>query len=124
MKRIFCLMVVLTFIASLGFAQKAATGIKVVTFKGDIIDNMCAGSQKREGLAAFVKMHTKGCALMPACKASGYLLYSNGKLIKFDKESNAKIAEFLKKPDSKLAVVAEIKEGREGITLVSIKNQE
>ncbi len=93
-----------------------------LTLTGDIIDNMCAGGQKAENLAAFVKTHTKECALK--CSDSGYAIFSNGALLKFDAASNAKVAEFLKKPDSKLQVVAVVKkEPLNELSLVSIENQ-
>jgi len=95
-----------------------------ITIKGDIIDNMCAGSQNPEDLAAFVKTHTKQCTLKPQCAASGYSIFSDGKLSKFDKESNAKIEEFLKKADSKLQVVVVAKKVGDELNLVSIENQQ
>jgi hypothetical protein len=99
-----------------------ATGI-ITTLKGDIIDNMCAGAQKPEQLSEFVKTHTKQCALQPQCEASGYSIFSEGKLMKFDKASNPKIAEFLKKPESKLQVMVMTKKAGEELSLVSIANQ-
>lgn len=137
MRKVMALVLGLCFVATLAFAQtptsnavSAPTSAPVsmventqLTMKGEIIDNMCAGSQKPENLAAFVKTHTKECALMPNCAASGYSIFSEGKLAKFDKDSNAKIEDFLKKADSKLAVeVVAIKVGDE-LSLVSIKNQ-
>jgi len=93
-----------------------------LTLTGDIIDNMCAGAQKPEELAAFIKTHTKECAIK--CADSGYAIFSNGALLKFDAASNAKIAEFLKNPDSKLQVVAVVKkEPLNELSLVSIENQ-
>ena len=121
MKKILCFALLACFVASMAFAGETPAKIeKAVTLKGDIIDNMCAGAQKSQ-LATFVKTHTKECALQ--CATSGYSIFSNGKLSKFDKVSNPKIKEFLKKPDSKLqvAIVAE-PEGNE-LDLVSIENQ-
>ena len=95
-----------------------------LTLTGDIIDNMCAGGQKAENLAAFIKTHTKECALMDQCAASGYSIYTNGALMKFDMASSMKVAEFLKKPESKLQVVAVVKkEPLNELSLVSIENQ-
>jgi len=134
MKRLFVFAVGFLFIASLAFAQgKAASEVKapgeekpvseVLTLKGDIIDNMCAGTQTPESLAEFVKTHTKMCALAPSCVESGYSLFADGKLMKFDKDSNAKIVEFLKQENSKLQVVVEAKKVNEELSLVSIKSQ-
>jgi len=76
--------------------------------KGTIIDNNCANANKKN-LAVFIKTHTKECALMPACMATGYALYSGSMLYKFDKASTSKIADFLKLPGSKLDVVVMVK---------------
>jgi hypothetical protein len=97
---------------------------ETMTLKGEIIDNLCAGKQKPEDLAAFLKKHTKKCALKPACVASGYSLYSDGKLSKFDRDSNVKVEEFLGNPKSKLQVIVEAKQIGDELSLVSIKNQE
>ncbi|MFA6358655.1 MAG: hypothetical protein WCY09_08390, partial [Candidatus Omnitrophota bacterium] len=64
-----------------------AAPIEAIVLKGDIIDNMCAGANK-DTLAEFVKTHTKDCALK--CATSGYSIFADNKLSKFDNESNAK----------------------------------
>lgn len=133
MKKVVLLVLGLCFVTTLAFAQSAsavsapttmgAVDNAQITLKGEIIDNMCASSQKPENLANFIKTHTKECALMPNCAASGYSIFSNTELIKFDKASNAKIEEFLKKADSKLAVEVVAKKVGGELSLVSIKNQ-
>ncbi|MEW5901098.1 MAG: hypothetical protein AB1715_06515 [Acidobacteriota bacterium] len=95
---------------------------EAVILKGDIIDNMCAGANK-DNLAEFVKTHTKACTLMPDCVASGYSLYADGTLYKFEKASNVKVEEFLRKPESKLQVVVKAKKIGQELSLVSIENQ-
>jgi hypothetical protein len=117
-KKTISLLLALVFVASMAFAQEAA----VLTVKGTIIDNQCAGTKDAQQLGEFVKTHTKECAL--ACASSGYSLLNNGLLIKFDKESNAKVEEFLKNADSKLDVLVVAKKSGEELTLVSIENQE
>lgn len=57
------------------------------TLKGTIIDNKCATANK-DNLAEFIKTHTKECALTPDCVASGYSIYTDGNLLKFDSDSN------------------------------------
>ncbi len=94
----------------------------VVTFRGDIMDNMCANASK-DNLAEFVKTHTKECVLMTHCVASGFSIYADGKLLKFDEASNKKIEEFLNRSASKLQVVIIAKKSGEEYSLVSIKNQ-
>lgn len=120
MKKVFFLGMALCLLAGLSFAQQ---GNAPITIKGVIIDNQCAGSQTPEQLAKFVLTHTKECALMPACVASGYSIFSNGKLRKFDKESNGKVESFLKKPESKLQVEIVAKENAGLLSVVSIANQ-
>jgi phosphoribosylamine-glycine ligase len=117
MKNTNFLLLALVFVASMAFAQ----GAEVLTIKGTIIDNQCAGTKDAQQLGEFIKTHTKECAL--ACAPSGYAIVNNGFLIKFDKESNAKVEEFLKKTDSKLDVIIEAKQAGEELSLVSIKNQ-
>jgi len=112
-------------IALLSFSfqvQAAVNDADTMTLKGDIIDNMCANGNK-DNLAEFVKSHTKDCALMPNCVASGYSLFVDGKLHKFDEASNKKIEEFLKKSDSKLQVAVTFTKADDVISLVSIENQ-
>jgi hypothetical protein len=142
MKKLVFLTIALCFIASFAYAQAPktpaaasattavpaiepvtvpATEPAIVTLNGTIIDNMCAGTQKPEELAAFVKTHTKECALK--CAPSGYAIFANGKLSKFDKDSNVKVEEFLKKADSKTDVVVVAKEVNGELSLVSIGNQ-
>lgn len=100
----------------------AATG-ETIEITGTVIDNMCAGEQTPEQLSEFIMMHDKSCALMPHCAASGYAIYADGKLTKFDADSNAKVEEFLNKDDSKLDVVVTAKKVGDELNLVSIENQ-
>lgn len=130
MKKILFMLIALCCVSSLAFAEDLAEPVasmdiatsEVLTLQGDIIDNMCAGMNK-DTLAEFVKVHTKECALKPACMATGYAIFANGKLSKFDKDSNAKVAEFLNKADSKLQVTVTAKQVGDELSLVSIENQ-
>ncbi len=141
MKKVFFVLLALCFVSSLAFAQDATQPVAVTTttettavvttttttpeaivLKGIIVDNMCAGANK-DTLAEFVKTHTKDCALMPDCVASGYSILADDKLYKFDKDSSAKIAEFLKNADSKLQVSVTAKQVGDELSLVSIENQ-
>ena len=121
MKRVLYGAIMFSFISSMAFAQ--TTAVETVELKGVIIDNMCA-SAKPEGLADFVKTHTKQCVLMADRQASGYSIFVDEKLTRFDKESTAKIVEFLSKEDSKLTVVVMANKAADELILVSIKNQE
>ncbi len=125
MKKLVLAVVALCLLTTFAFAGEAVTatiGNAVMPIKGTIIDNTCAGANK-DSLAEFIKTHPKSCALMPACAASGYSIYADGKLMQFDKESSAKIEEFLKKDDSKLDVVVETEKAGDELKLLSIKNQ-
>ena len=99
---------------------KSAADLSVI--KGTIIDNKCADANK-DTLDSFIQTHPKSCTLLPGCAASGYSIYVDEKLLKFDKASNAKIEKFLKKKTSKLAVEVSVKKVGEELNLVSIKNQ-
>lgn len=127
MKKLFLFAIALCCLASFAFAQEAVTSSSVpattVTITGTIIDNHCASAQKPEELGSFIKTHTKQCTLMPDCVASGYSIYADGKLAKFDKASSAKIEEFLTKADSKLDVTVTAKKAGDELSLVSIENQ-
>lgn len=123
MKKVFLLGLALSFIASAAFAQTQAAP-ETITLKGDIIDNVCAGAQKAENLAEFVKTHAKQCAISPACETAGYSIFADGMLTKFDKESNLKVAEFLKKEESKLQVEVVAKKVGDELSIVSIGNQQ
>jgi hypothetical protein len=102
-----------------GFAGLAAD---VLTLKGVIIDNHCAESNK-DHLADFIKTHTKECALMPHCAATGYSIFAEGKLYRFEPASSKKVEEFLKKGESKLEVVVKAEKTGEELNLISIENQ-
>ena len=141
MKKVLFVLMALCFVSSLAFAQEATkpvavttaantsiataantAAVEVMVLKGDVIDNNCADANKGT-LAEFVKTHTKECALKPVCMNSGYSIFANGKLYKFDKDSSAKVAEFLKKADSKLQVTVTAKQVGDELNLVSIENQ-
>jgi hypothetical protein len=143
MKKLALLVIMLAAVSSLAFAAEESANLtmgsttiipvtkeltpakttvpEAMILKGEIIDNMCAGTQKPEQLAEFVKTHPKTCAL--SCVASGYSIFADGKLQKFDMESNAKIEEFLKKESSKLQVEVVVKKIDDALSLVSIDNQ-
>ena len=93
------------------------------SFKGIVIDNSCVSAQKPEDLHTFIKVHPKSCVLKPDSIASGYSIYADGRLQKFDKISNQKIDVFLKKDDSRLEVEVLVKLTDDGLRLITIQNQ-
>jgi len=108
--------------SALAAESKSMSKAMAMTMSGTIIDTKCATANKAT-LGEFVKTHPEDCAL--ACKDSGYNLYSEGKLYKFDKASSGKVYKFLEKADSKLNVMVEVVHGKGGVLkLVSIKNAE
>ena len=124
MKKMLYAIVLISAITSLAYADAANKPQgTTMTLKGSIIDNICASSKKPEELANFVTTHTKECATAPNCMASGYSIFSDGKLYKFDKESNLKIESFLKIPENKLQVTANVIKSGDALKLISIENQ-
>jgi len=102
----------------------AAEKAMAMSMQGYIIDTKCATANK-DKLAEFAPTHPKECAMLPDCHKSGYNIYSEGKLYKFDKKSSDKVYKFLEKADSKLHVKAEvIHEKGDMVKLVSIENAE
>jgi hypothetical protein len=123
MRRIVLLTVVFLAAAAFGLAvdtARAGMSGKSMVMEGYVIDTKCATANEAT-LDTFAPTHPKSCAL--ACAATGYNLYSGGKLWKFDKASSDKVHEFLKKSDSKTHVSVEMEhlKGNE-IKLISIKN--
>lgn len=122
MKRLLILAAAL--LVSMAFGTAAVAAEKkamTMTMEGYIIDTKCATDNK-DKLAEYVKTHTKECAMLPPCQKSGYNLYSEGKLYKFDKDSSGKVYDFLKKADSDLKVKVEVQHEKDEIKLVSITN--
>jgi len=109
-------------ILTLALVSLVALAADVMTLTGTVIDNKCAEANKAD-LANFVITHTKECALMPACAASGYAIFADGKLMVFNKNSNKKVEEFLKKDTSKTQVVVKAKMAGQELNLISIENQ-
>lgn len=75
---------------SLGFAVILLGAVPsfAETVEGILIDNMCSGMVQKKGFDA-AKEHTKDCALMDDCKASGFaVVTSDGKVLKLDAKGN------------------------------------
>jgi len=113
---------VITAVLLAGLVGLFSLAADALSFNGDIVDNMCAAANK-DNLAEFLKTHTKECTLMSHCVASGYSIFANGQLYKFDQASNKKIEEFLRQPDSKLQVVVKAEKVGNELKMVSIQNQ-
>jgi hypothetical protein len=90
-------------------AKKAAATTKT-ELTGYLTDVQCGESLENLKMA---QDHTKECALMPGCMKSGYGLYTDGKLVKFDKAGSDKALSLLKgtkkEKDLKVKVTGEKK---------------
>lgn len=89
---------------------------------GTIIDNKSAEKYVKE-LDVFIQRYPKAQAVLPVSVESGYSIYSEGELYRFNKESNEKIVEFLVERNNVLKVAIEAKEVDDELVLVSIKNE-
>ncbi|MDD5155072.1 MAG: hypothetical protein PHF11_01105 [Candidatus Omnitrophica bacterium] len=117
-KKLFLSGIALWLAASFAFAQVE------MTITGTIIDNQCTPIRTPEKLKDFLKTYTKEKALMSTCAASGYSIYtSDGRIFRFDKDSNFKILVFLEKKDSKLDVTVSVDMVGNELSLVSIANK-
>ncbi len=73
----------------------STTPLAAETVEGVLMDKMCSGMVAEKGFAA-AKMHTKECALMPNCSASGYgVVTEDGKFVKFNKKGDKPALEAL-----------------------------
>jgi hypothetical protein len=124
MKNLILMLMTFTLLSTGVYAVESQKGIKTgkMTISGTLIDNRCANAHT-SSLEQFIKSHTKECALMPDCAASGYSLYHYGALVRFDKESSKKIEQFLQKKGSTLDVTVVVKKAGEEYNLISIKNK-
>lgn len=73
---------------------------KEVKLSGYVIDNACSTRATGDTALDKVKAHSTKCAQMPNCAKSGYAIYADGKLYKFDEDGNKKVAELLKNTKS------------------------
>lgn len=87
------------------FIAVATTGLPAGAVEGQtkidgyLIDTLCADSHKddsKDRAVMFLETHTRSCALMPACKSSGFSLYSEGKWYKLDDHGAELAAKFIK----------------------------
>ena len=78
-----------------------AAAAPAATIEGTLVDVMCSAKVVKEGQKA-AHMHTKECALMPPCKASGYGVFTkDNKFIKFNDAGNTKAVTALEGTDKK-----------------------
>ena len=102
---------------SIGMAQG-----KNATLRGHLVDQMCGGEVKDAAKAA---EHSKECALMDHCAASGFGIFADGKYVKFDAGGSKKAKELVEKTkkEKNLTIVAEGTLVGETLTVVSLKEK-
>ncbi len=122
MKSFFISTVLFFLVAETSFAQEKAVSSSVskTTLIGYLTDVKCGQGFKTDDDA---KGHTKSCALMPGCAKSGYALFIDGKLIKFDESGNKKAKKYLKalKDENNLKVEVSGKMNGEFLVVSEIK---
>lgn len=89
---------------------------KTVTLDGYMIDNACASSDKGKD-KNWIKTHSTSCATMEACEKSGYAVYANDKLYKFDDAGNASAADIIKNSKSKKGLHVKVEGTVDGDTI-------
>ena len=98
---------------------------KTVTLDGYMIDNACASSHAAEPtFGTWVKTHDTSCAKMEACEESGYAVYANKKVYKFDDAGNTNAAEILKNTKSKKGLHVKVEGTIDGDTIKVTKMTE
>jgi len=91
---------------------------KTVTLDGYMIDNACASSHASDpDLDTVIKTHATSCALMAACEESGYAVYANKKVYKFDATGNTSAVEILKNTKSKKGLHVKVEGTIDGDTI-------
>jgi hypothetical protein len=101
----------------------AAPMLRAEMVEGILMDKMCSGMVAEKGFGA-AKMHTKECALMPNCAASGYgVVTEDGEFLKFDASGDKKASEALKATGKKdnITVSVDGKVSGDTITVQSLK---
>ena len=97
MRKVLPLVIVVGLMAGALIAQD-----KSVTLTGYLIDNACAANHATDKtFATWVKTHGTSCATMESCEKSGYAVFADNKLYKFDEAGNTSAAELLKNTKSK-----------------------
>jgi hypothetical protein len=88
---------------------------------GILVDKTCAAGIQKRGYAA-AERHTRKCALMPKCQASGFgVVTEDGKFLKFDAAGDEKALEALKETTEEEGLVVLLEGKIEGDT-VAVKS--
>ena len=82
--------IAVTILLLLTSMSMVAQGTGSTTLSGYVVDQHCAGSMATKANAMEKAAgHTRDCALMEDCAASGYGIFSGGKYYKFDTKGSA-----------------------------------
>jgi predicted amidohydrolase YtcJ len=112
-RKVFPLVVVLALMAGAIIAQD-----KSVTLTGYLIDNSCAANHANDKtFATWVKTHGTSCAGMESCEKSGYAVFADDKLYKFDDNGNNSVADLLKNTKSKKGLHVKVEGTVDGDTI-------
>lgn len=101
-------------------AMTAALGAqdKTVKLDGYMIDNACASSHATDKtFGTWVKTHGTSCASMDSCEKSGYAVYANDKIYKFDDAGNQSAEEVIKNTKSKKGLHIKVEGTLDGDTI-------
>jgi len=88
------------------------------TWRGYITDKQCADSVREDSNPKdYLKHHTKDCALMPNCRAKGYVLYTDHQWLALDKRGNEQAIGVLKASKNNSGLYAEVTGTKKGNAL-------
>lgn len=93
-------------------------------WRGYLVDRNCAESVKEDSNPeSFLEHHTKDCALMPNCRAKGYVIYSDHQWLSLDKRGNGLAVSLLRASKRKSGFYVEVSGARKGdaVKVQSIK---
>ena len=121
LRKIVCGSMVIVSIVALMLSVGTAQG-KKTTLTGHLVDQMCGGGVKDAAKAAD---HSKECALMDHCAASGFGIFANGKYVKFDAEGSKKAKALVEKTkkEKDIAIVVEGTLDGDTLTVASLKEK-
>lgn len=127
MKRFISVVALACFTLALGFAQDsdgdAKPAPKEGKWHGYIVDAMCAKSMlKKSDPMERAAKHTKECALMEDCAASGFGLFHDGTYYKFDEAGDKLAKSAIEKSKRESGLMFDVTGTMEGdrITVASI----
>ena len=127
MKRFTSVVALVCFAVAFGFAQNSDSDAKPAPLEGKwhgyIVDAMCAkGMVKKSDPMERAAKHTKECALMEDCAASGFGLFHDGMYYKFDEAGDKMAKAAIEKSKREKGLMFDVSGSMEGdrITVASI----